>query len=491
MATLLEIIFGKSKKGTSEDVRKELSINGFTSTPVNYTVENRTDVVLARQLYHNKNNSYTLAAQLVKPIVNNNVNFIGKPKLYGNRRTLDLLKSIDLKIRKIHKAVEIDGNQIVWVRWDNKKKKIVLELVPFEVLSDIFIDPFTKEIIGYRFIEEFTYATEDNSAATMKIEYVITAEKQVTTVLQSSELVAKKITTKNIFGVLPVVMFSNDTIHGELYGHSEIESIEPQLRLYHELTFEAAAAQKRDGHPKLKLKTKNAKVWLDNNFGPGTYESLQAGRTQLSLDDRDFFLNQDEEDVQYLYLQKVSGDFKDISQTTFTNIVEGSETPEINFGANLGTSLASVKEYRPVWIKKIEAKQEERELSWKKLFDVITAVHNYVSLDNLSAEDITFEWPKPNFVSIKEQSEILRALSAAIVALRKDGQLNNEEIFETLKSLGFIELDETYEKHRKKIEEMLNDDAERAKANQPEVKDDTNNNSNTEELEEKEGNGKE
>ena len=87
-------------------------------------------------------------------------------------------------------------------------------------------------------------------------------------------------------------------------GHSEIESIEPQLRLYHELTFEAAAAQKRDGHPKLKLKTKNAKVWLDNNFGPGTYESLQAGRTQLSLDDRDFFLNQDEEDVQYLYLQR-------------------------------------------------------------------------------------------------------------------------------------------------------------------------------------------
>jgi hypothetical protein len=51
------------------------------SKETDFTNAIKTNRVKARQLYHNTNKFYTLAAQLVKPIINNNVNFIGIPDL--------------------------------------------------------------------------------------------------------------------------------------------------------------------------------------------------------------------------------------------------------------------------------------------------------------------------------------------------------------------------------------------------------------------------
>jgi len=449
-------LFGRiSARGTKR--QRLVLVNNGGSTQKDLTVADLTDVTLCREIYRNVNQQYALAGQLVRPIINNNVHFIGQPKLTGNKKALNVLKDIEFSYRNVHKMIEIDGNFLLWPRWDIRKKKVIVELISTDLIQKTLIDPLTKKVIGYILSETVYYTTEANFNAMCKITHTVTDKKQVITA-EGSELNYKK-TIPNPFGVLPVVLFANDRLGNDIFGHSEIEPIEPQLQLYHDLTYEAAAAQKRDGHPKLKLTTKDVQKWINNNFGPGTYADIAAGDTVLSLDNRDFFVNQGDDKIEYLYLAKTSGDFKALSETTFTNIVEGSETPEISFGANLGTSLASVKEYRPIWIKKIEAKQAERGEGWKQVYELVIMIHNFVHLSNVISDDIDIVWPKPNFVSVKERAEILTGVATAIEKLSAAMAITEEEAFDTIKEMDIVELAETYAEHKKEIE-RLKDEAE-------------------------------
>ena len=456
-SNILNNLFGSRRQQTLT-----LNVVGSTKGDNNYVDLVKGDRIKLRQIYHNTNKNYALAGQLVKPIINNNVNFIGIPTLFGNKKVLKVIDEIKIDYRKIHKSIEIDGTVFVWPQWDQKEEKIKLIQIPINVVNEIFIDPITKEITGYRLKEHVVYNALNEANKQVDIEYVITADISILSVIGD---MTKKVVTKNPFGIVPIIRFSNDRDDDEMYGHSEFESIAPQLRFYHELTYEAGAAQSRDGHPKLKVTTKNVKQWIDNNFGAGTYGDIAAGNGTISMEDRDLFINAEGEDVSYLYLNKTSGDYNRLSETTFTNIVEGSETPEINFGANFGTSLASVKEYRPVWIKKIEAKQYEREQSWLKVYEIILVIHNFVHFKNLKS-DIEMQWPRPNFASIKEQSDIIKSFATAIQVLRTQGAVTKEEVYNTLKKLDIFELISSFKEH----EEIIIDEQDAEMANNLEEK---------------------
>lgn len=421
-----------------------------SSKETDFTNAIKTNRVKAHQLYHNTNKYYTLAAQLVKPIINNNVNFIGIPDLLGNTKAIKVIDEVDIDYRKLHKTLEIDGSIFVWPQWNNKKKIIELIFIPIDNIKEIFIDPITKEITGYKLSEYVTYADIKESNNKVQIDYVITKDVIVLNVVGTFN---KTQTFKNPFEMIPIVHFSNDKDIYELYGHSEIENFEPQLKFYHELTYEAGAAQSRDGHPKLKVNTTGVKQWINNNFGADTYDEIKAGQKSISMENRDLFINGEGEDVNYLYLNKTTGDYSSLSENAFTNIVEGSETPEINFGANIGTSLASVKEYRPVWIKKIEAKQYERTAPWKEVYDIIIMLHNFVNIKSVKSTDLELVWPKPDFTSVKEQSEIVKAFSEALEKLVLINAITDEEIFDTLNKLDIFKLMKEYKKHKEVVED--------------------------------------
>jgi hypothetical protein len=441
MASVTEWL-GKLFGSNAQQQNVTLVVQGETQGEKDYSNPIKTDRTLARQLYHNTNKYYTLAAHLVKPIINNNANFIGMPTLFDNKKVISVIDDVKIDYRKVHKSMDIEGDIFVWPQWDDEDQVIKLVHIPIDVVNQIFIDPITKKILGYKLVETVNYDTPTEANQTITITYIITKDIMIMTIEGSKSEIKKM---RNPFGILPIVHFSNDRDIGDLYGHSDIESIEPQLKFYHELTYEAGAAQSRDGHPKLKVTTAKPAQWVDNNFGSGTYANITAGKGSISMADRDLFINGLDDDVAYLYLNKTTGDFNSISETAFTNIVEGSETPEINFGANIGTSLASVKEYRPVWIKKIEAKQQERTQPWLDVYDIIIMIYNFVNLKNLKA-DITMQWPKPNFASVKEQSEIVEAFAKAFEKMGK--YVTNEEIYNTLVELDVFEMAETFIKHQ-------------------------------------------
>jgi len=454
---LLGRLFGT--RGTAER-SIVLNVVGSTTIAKDYVNNIKTNRKLAREIYHNLNKDYSLGGQLIKPIINNNVNFIGIPTLFGNKKNIKVIEEVNIDYRKIHKGVEIDGSVFLWPQWDNDKKVIKLTIIPIDIITSIFIDPVKKKITGYKLVEKISYSTPEEINQEVEITCIITEDYVKTSVVGSEN---ETIIMRNVFGMIPIVHFSNDRDFDEIYGHSEIESIEPQIKFYHDLTYEAGAAQSRDGHPKLKVTTNSPKQWVENNFGKGTYEKIVSGEAFISMDDRDLFVNGEGEDVNYLYLNKTTGDYGPLSEKTFSNIVEGSETPEINFGANIGTSLASVKEYRPVWIKKIEAKQYERTAPWMEIYDIILMIHNFVNIKSLK-NDIIMTWPTPNFASVKEQSEIIDAFSKAIEKLILIGSLTSEEIYDTLMKLGIFELAETYKAHEEVIKEEEEEREKKAKA---------------------------
>ena len=444
---ILANLFGSG--GSSSDQSMNITLVN-SSKNTDYTNAIKTDRVKAHQLYHNTNKYYTLAAQLVKPIINNNVNFIGIPELTGNAKAIKVINEVKIDYRKVHKALEIDGSIFIWPQWNNVKKLIELIFIPVDNIKEIFVDPVSKEITGYRLTEYVTYSNEKESSNKVQIDYVITKKKVVLNIVGTFNETKVFI---NPFDMIPIVHFSNDKDIYELYGHSEIENFEPQLKFYHELTYAAGAAQARDGHPKLKINTNNPATWINNNFGAGTYDEIKAGQRSISMENRDLFINgsAEGEDTNYLYLNKTTGDYTSLSENAFTNIVEGSETPEINFGANIGTSLASVKEYRPVWIKKIEAKQYERTAPWKEVYDIIIMISNFVNLRSAKSADLELVWPKPDFTSVAEKAETVKGFADALDKLVLIGALTDEEVFDTLNKLDIFELMEEYKKHAEVI----------------------------------------
>jgi len=433
----------------------EIVVKSNTTKEIDFEYPDKTDKAFVRGLYHNTNKNYSLAAHLTKTIINNNVNFIGEPTLYAQKKIIDIIESVDINYRKVHRAIELDGDVFIWPQWDDTKKKIVLVSIPIDVIDTIFVNPMTKEVVGYRFKENITYSTINEKNNRVSITYIITA-KTIQKIFTGT--INKVITVENKLGIMPIIHFSNEKEDNELYGHSELQNIIPQLKFYHDLTYEAGAAQTRDGHPKMKVTTKSIRQWLDNNFGTGTHDAVIAGKKVVTMEDRDLFLNAEGDDVSYLYLNKTSGDYATMAETAFTNIVEGSEVPEINFGANIGTSLASVKEYRPIWIKKIESKQKDKTNAWIEVYNVIIAIHNFVNFSNIK-NDIKIVWPRPNFASIKEQAEILDAFAKAIEKLSNKRLVSREEIYDTLKALDIVKLTKTYKEHQKIIDsEIINVD---------------------------------
>jgi len=454
MSTLLERLFGSSSKsGTIREVMLT------TSATPEYRLDTGkvNDVRFTRGLYNNTLNKYALAGQLTKPIINGNVHFIAEPVIESeNDDVLLLLSTIYKNYEDVHRMAERDADCFIWVQWNNNKKEIELVILPPEKVVKTFINPDTKEVLGYLLSEMVQYNDiTTGELRTVTITVKITADQ----VIKTSTDGRYNETYDNPFGFIPIVQFSNGREDSfEMRGHSELENIETLLKFYHDTMFEAGNSQRRDGHPKMSQTVKDAEKWVTNNFGAGAWAGMQSGATKLRLDDRDIFINEANEKTEYLNRGSATGDAMPLSSNIFTNIVEGSETPEVMFGANLGTSLASVKEQRPVWIRKIKTKQRGYGESWKLVFEMVILVNNYVTFRQLPV-DFTLHWPEPDFKDEKEGVEILKTVADTIQVLKINNLISDREAYDTMKKYEDLLLVSNYEDHKKEVDETARDTA--------------------------------
>lgn len=429
--------------------------NVFTSQ--NHSYEGASvNYQLARDMYRNLNNTYALSAHLLKPIIDSSVSFIGKPIIASaNKRVKTALEACleNIDTRSVIRIAEREGTCFVWLQYNNSINGNIEFVVPRpEAVQHIAIDPITKNILGYIIEDTFSHYAVNGDEYQTTVKVTLTAKNIDTEYMSSDPSVNyKHDVVPNVLGFIPVVRFTNDAEPWELRGHSEIGNIEPTLKLYNDLMVDAVNAQSHNT-PKIKVKTKDVKKFIENNFGVGAYERLKGGEG-IDMNARDvYFLEhegiiEDGDDVDFISPKTATGDSKQLIETAFMNTIEGAQTPEFIFGASMGASLSSVQEQRPAFMRKVSRKQEQYGASWKQLFDMCLDILGYASYAKYDKSAYKVEWSTPDFATDKEKSDTANAFMTALVKARGNGILSDSEIHATLLKVGNMELEREFAKH--------------------------------------------
>lgn len=436
--------------------RKRTVIEGGHITPiVNVPVQGaRVNVhhQMARDLYRNVDNSYALSAHLLRPIIDGTLSFIGKPILKSTDAALSAkLDSLQVDARQIMRVAIREGTAFVWVQWADGKPKFV---VPRPETVTIVQDPLSKDVTGFIIDDTFSHTDIDGNEYQTTVKVRIT-DREVVKETGSTDPNVRTGTVRgrNVLGFIPIVVFANDNEPWEIRGHSDITPIEPTLKVYHDLFYEAVHAQKRNS-PKLKIITNSVRKFIENNFGVGMYDQVQAGR-ELNLDDREVFVLEkppvgEGDDMDFVTAAKTTGDASSLLEMAFMNTVEGSQTPEVVFGANMGASLSSVEEQRPAFIKRVEARQEQFGEAFRRLFDMALDVMAHAEY-GVASHDYTLTWPKPDFSTDKEKADTMNVTVTALIKARNNSLMGDREIHRTLTGKTFVDVESDYDTHMEEV----------------------------------------
>lgn len=463
---LYERLYGVDLTGSSDNTREVLFNTAGQDADATYNLNNAKtlDVELTRNLYRNSNNKYALAGQLTKPMIDNLVAFTGTPRFVTeNKKLKKVYDEFNVPFRDITRMANRDANCYVWPQWQEDNVEFII--IPPEAVRETWIDPVTKKVIGYLLKERVVYNTKDKKDRIADIEVSVTADSVIKNIVIDGKKVSNQ-TYTNPFKVLPIIHFANDKEPFETGGHSELENIEPILKFYHDMTLDAGVTQKRDGRPKTKISTDQPATWIDNNFGSGAWDAMKAGQAKLSMQDRDLFVNKVDEDVEYIESNKATGDYSKLSEIAFINLIEGSQTPEIIFGANLGTNLAAAIEQRPIWRLRVRRNQDQFKKNWDDVIKLAFKIYGFATFTNLE-RDFELEWPDPDFASTKEKADSLNIISNALFKLKQGFMLSDEEIFNTLKKYKLLVLLDNYKKHDAQVSETVDVTAERTEKVEP------------------------
>jgi hypothetical protein len=222
----------------------------------------------------------------------------------------------------------------------------------------------------------------------------------------------------------------------------------------------SAQAYHLNGNPRMKLKVKDMRSFVDNNFGLGTFDKVQRGEQSLSLNQKDFFVLGVDENSEYMTVSATTADAKVLLDILFKLIVETSETIELIFGAKLGTSLASVKEQLPVWTQKIKRQQRQYEKSWVELFMKALIIESFATFQTFNASDLTIKWDTPDFKNDADAAEIADKLASAIQKFKLSNSLTNQEAHRLLFDAGIVK-EANYDKYNNDLEQTAKEDAAR------------------------------
>lgn len=419
-------------KAIGEMSRLRQSLLGFTGGGAggSYKLDSsRVDYELSRSLYYNTNDSYKLGAGFAKPVVNTSVGFMGVPKFISqDKEAQEVLDGFFIanstKAQKTHRDSLRDGDCFVWLtREDNLNRslypemltRLVYNIIPPEQVTKIIRDPITGEIIEY--VLKSQHEWEDERG-----------EKKKATIVQRIGIGMRLIEVEegdNPPGIelgehptpwdfIPIVHFKNDADESELFGRSEIEAIEPYLKAYHDVMLHAMKGSKMHSTPRLKLKLKDVKAFLANNFGITEPVKFAKEGGKIDLDGHELLIFGSEDDAEFIEVKSATGDAQVLLKLLFFCIVDTSETPEFVFGVHTPSSQASVREQMPILIRKIENKRESFTESWQHLARIVLAMTAQSENISFSTFATTLQWDK---IDPRDANEIAEELKLTVEAL--------------------------------------------------------------------------
>ena len=430
---LIKSITNLFKKPTGE-----MRTSGNASTT--YKLDSsKVDYKLARELYQNKEQSYKLGAAFIKPIINSTVGFMGVPHFQiEDEEANSILEEFALentsKMLKTHSDALKLGDCYIWLTreerenllYPDKETRIVYNFIAPEEVKDIILDPTTKEPIAYILETDNEWSDLEGNNKKCKIKQAITAEKRIVEIEGDIPEGLLPGEYDNPWGFIPIVHFKNEPDDTLKYGQSDIESIEPYVRAYHDVMLHALKGSKMHSTPKLKMKLKDVASFLRNNFGVDDPVKFAREGGQINLDGHEILFLTDNEDAQFLEVKSSTGDAQVLLKLLFYCIVDISETPEFVFGVHTPSSLASTKEQMPIMVNKIRRKREQFTEQWQLMSRMLLVMSSNSTGHKYSSYDVVIGWDEINPKDEKESAETLEKICNSISKALDGGFISEE-----------------------------------------------------------------
>ncbi len=380
----------------------------------------RVDYKLAHALYNNTDDRYKLGAGFARPVINTTAGFMGVPHFThanpgADNALEDVMSKWAGKLLRINRNALRDGDafariDIVQDRFGDKQM-FDLRLIPPEWVTPV-PDPLTgtysKIVIRYpvnimddagRVVSDYT-VSETLTKDTRTIEYDSRAP---------AELIAQNKTEPNPWGFIPIVHFKNEAEETQLYGSSDLEPLEPFMKVYHDTMLFAAQGSKLFSRPKAKFKLSDVDKFLKDNFSA---DEIKAGRLRFA--DKEIFLMQDGDDADFITADSGLNGITTLLEFIFYCIVDVSETPEFAFGTAVASSKASVSEQMVPLARKIRRKRGMFEEYYSELASMYLAMWSKVENVRLDDYDVDIGWEE---ISPKDDSTVANTIKTLVDGL--------------------------------------------------------------------------
>lgn len=397
------------------------SVYKLDSSRVNYE--------LARQLYNNEHDEYKLGAWAAKPVINTCVGFMGVPRF--RLEDEDAQKALDgfagqhvSLMQQTHRDALRDGDCWVWLTREEEVDKelypesdgtrLVYNIIPPEQIDKIIRDPLTGRPVEYILASDHEWVDEAGTIQKARVIQRVSAERRLTEVDGPVPPGVEPGEEPNPWGFLPIVQFSNERDSSAANGRSDLESIEPFMKAYHDVMLHAIQGSKLHSTPRLKLQLKDVARFLQNNFGVEDPAKFAREGKTINLDGHELLIFQDDEDAEFIEAQSAIGSAKDLLKLIFYCIIDVSETPELAFGVHMASSHASAKEQTPILIRRVARKREHFSESWQQLARIVLAMRAKAEGRRFETYEATLLWDE---IDPRDGKEIAAELQSIVAAL--------------------------------------------------------------------------
>jgi hypothetical protein len=352
----------------------------YDSTDINYE--------LARQLYRNDGDNTKLGAGFAKPIIDTPVQFMGLPMAATDNETLDnrltdaiqkvwaphLIECFRNTMRDASSYVRMYQPMALTNPLGTQRER---EMCGIEVFARERIVTFERAPQDASFVSrcviihhiDMTDLPGDGgqpldpprgATPTTKeheIWEVITPERYRFYDRTDRQWIAEW-EVENAFGFVPVVEVTNEYDDSLGGGQSELESVYPFLKAFHEVLLQGLKAHRYHSTPKLKFKVANVVQFLKNNFPDTIDENGQPikGAT-IKWADREVIFTGVDEDLGFLEAKSVLGDTRTLLEFLFMIICVVSETPASVFMWSSVLNSGAVNAETVPFEKRIERKR--------------------------------------------------------------------------------------------------------------------------------------
>lgn len=389
----------------------------------------KVDYDMARSLYENTQEGYKLGAGFARVVINNRAAFMGIPKFSSTdpnaQVVLDTFRE-ENKSNFIRTIIEFlrDGDCYVYVSKDKPselvlypEKKTFVKMTFIDAKAvDVEVDPITHEPNKYTVSQTLKWSDDDGYENTAEIQQIHTVgytELKLISGALPPDVEEGKVPTSLSF--IPIQHFKNAYSHS-LYGNSELEPIEPYLKVYHDIMLHAMQGSKMHSTPKLGLYVNDVNKFKKNNF------PTAKPQEEVDLTGREIFIFNTDEKAEFIEPSNPTGAAKDLLKLTFYNVVDASETPEFVFGVHTPSSLSSVQEQMPILIRSIERKREQMTQAWQRLARMVlyfsSGMAGFKKPDTFAADVV---WQNIDYRTNEQVSrELVNAVTAVTTAVAAD-----------------------------------------------------------------------